>query len=94
MKVDPRERNERILRAANEAIQSSRNSRPNRLQTFLCECSELDCDVDLQLTLEEYMTLRSHKGRFAVARHHEEEDIERVIDAFDRYTVVAKYNPV
>lgn len=91
MSLDPRVRNEYVLRAANEAIQDSRNSPPNQLLVFLCECSAPDCDDELELTLEEYTTVRSHRAHFAVARGHEvEKEIERVLDEFDRYTVVAK----
>lgn len=90
MSIDPRVRKEAILRAANEAIQLSRNSPPNQLLMFLCECSAPGCDVELELTLEEYTTVRSHGARFAVASGHEQEEIERILDEFDRYTVVAK----
>ena len=90
MSLDPRVRNEYVLRAANEAIQDSRNSPPNQLLVFLCECSAPGCDVELELTLEEYTAVRSHGARFAVASGHELEEIERILDEFDRYTVVAK----
>lgn len=90
MSLDPRVRNEYILRAANEAIQLNRNSQPNRLLMFLCECSAPACDVELELTLEEYTTVRSHGARFAVARDHQQDEIERILDEFDRFTVVEK----
>lgn len=91
MSIDPRDRNEYLLRAANEAIQLNRDSPSDQLLAFLCECSALDCDDELELTLEEYTTVRSHRAHFAIARGHEvEKEIERVLDEFDRYTVVAK----
>ena len=90
LSVDPRERNEHILRAANEAIQQTRSSRRNQLLTFLCECSTAECDVDVELTLDEYTMIRGHSDRFAVALGHEDDAIERVLDEFDRYTVVEK----
>jgi actin-related protein len=79
-----------MLRAANEAIQVNRHSPSDELLTFLCECSATDCLIDLELTLLEYTSVRSDNLHFAVASGHETTEIERVVDEFDRYTVVAK----
>jgi hypothetical protein len=38
----------------------------------------------------QYTSVRSDNLHFAVASGHETTEIERVVDEFDRYTVVAK----
>jgi len=87
---DPRVQHESVYRAANESIQRSRYSPADALLGFLCECSDLDCATDLELTLGEYRTVRLGDRHFAVAAGHEQVAIESVVDEFDRYTVVAK----
>ncbi len=82
--------NERVFREANEAIQRHRDSDPDALLVFLCECSNLKCPQDIELTSAEYATVRAGELRFAVSSGHET-DGERVVDEFDRYTVVEKY---
>lgn len=79
-----------MFRAANEAIQVNRDSPPDELLVFLCECSDGACKSDIELTLAEYDSLRTHDRRFAVMGGHEELTIERVVDQFDRYTIVEK----
>jgi hypothetical protein len=87
---DARGANERVFRAANEAIQHNREPRADELLTFLCECSAVDCTTDVGLTLAEYRSLRANERHFAVSGGHEDRSIERVVDEFDRYTIVAK----
>jgi hypothetical protein len=85
-----REAHENVFRTANEAIQRHRLSPERTLLVFLCECTDLACQSDIELTLEEYATVRSGGLRFAVAMGHEDEAEERVVDEFERYTVVEK----
>lgn len=81
--------NESVFREANQAVQRNREPDPSRLLVFLCECSDLECRDDIELTLDEYGAVRSSRLRFAVALGHEDAR-ERVLDEFDRYTVVEK----
>jgi hypothetical protein len=46
--------------------------------------------VDIELTLGEYTSVRTNDSHFALAGGHEDLDIERVVDEFDRYTIVEK----
>ena len=82
-------RNEKIYRAANRSVDHNRPTRPDELLLFLCECSDLECDTEIELTQREYTTVRRGELRFAVAPDHEDGH-ERVVDEFDRYTVVEK----
>jgi hypothetical protein len=81
--------NEQLYRAANQAIDHNRHPADGRLLAFLCECSDTDCRTDIQLTQEEYDVIRRGRLRFAVAPGHED-GVERVLDEFDRYTIVQK----
>ena len=90
MSTDARGRNEYIFRAANDAVQANRETPSDELLAFLCECSSTACEADIDLTVAEYATLRTSERRFAIATGHEDLEIERVVDEFDRYTVVEK----
>ena len=90
MTTDRRKRNEHLFRAANLAIQHNRYSPPDELLVFLCECSDGECSIDIELTLAEYNSLRRNDRRFAVMVGHEDLSIECVVDEFDRYTIVEK----
>jgi hypothetical protein len=87
---DIRAQNEFTFRAANEAIDHNRAPRPNVLLEFLCECSDGDCTETIELTEEEYASLRRHPRRFALRGGHERSEDERIVDEFDRYTIDQK----
>jgi hypothetical protein len=87
---DIRAQNEFTRKAANEAIDHNRAPRPDALLEFLCECSDGDCTEKVELTDDEYASLRGHPRRFALAGGHEQSEDERIVDEFDRYTVVQK----
>lgn len=89
MSAARRLRNERLYRAANQAIDHNRHPADGGLLAFLCECSATDCRIDIQLTQDEYEVIRRGRLRFAVAPGHED-GVERVLDEFDRYTIVEK----
>jgi hypothetical protein len=62
-----REVNERIYDVAARLLVPS--DRPN-VVGFLCECGELSCRAQVEMTLAEYAALRAHQGRVAVAAAH------------------------
>ena len=57
--------------------------------SFLCECGDLECLIDIELTLGEYRAVQETESSFAIAPGHEE-DHELIVDEFDRYTIVEK----
>ncbi len=89
MSAATRDQNERVFRGANEAVNRHRNAASPRLFVFLCECSDVDCRHGVELTQDEYATIRGKRDRFVLATGHEDPD-ERVLDEFDRYTVIEK----
>jgi hypothetical protein len=86
---DIRAQNEITFRAANAAIDRNRHPR-NVLLEFLCECSDGDCKAMIELTQNEYESVRRHPTHFALAPGHERNEHDRIVDEFDRYTLVQK----
>lgn len=83
-----RAENEAIFRAGNEAIvRNTPGSEP--MLPLICECGTGDCLERIDVTPSEYEAVRSHPARFVVYVGHQDET-EKVVDEFDRYSVVEK----
>jgi len=96
--VDAREerlaRNETIFREVNEKIEqiaSPDGRRDRHVYEFLCECSNIDCNFLLPLTVAEYEAVRANPQAFLVAPGHELPEIENVVARESGYQVVLKY---
>ena len=65
---------------------------PDELLPFLCECADVECTTVIQLTRREYERVRQSPVLFVNARGHEvnSQGWARVVDEFDRYTIVEK----
>ena len=88
-------RNDALFREANERIRSTAQSMEldhSEALPFLCECAEESCTTVLRLSQDEYEAVRAHPTHFINARGHADngEGWVRVLDEFDRYTVVEK----
>ncbi len=88
-------RNDAAFREANERIRASAASLEfdhSELLPFLCECAEESCTTVLQLSHDEYEAVRAHPTHFINARGHvrHAHGWARMLDEFDRYTVVEK----
>jgi hypothetical protein len=96
--MDERERrlaqNEALYREVNERIREQARSQlePDERHPyeFLCECSNIDCNLLLEFTLAEYEAVRANPRRFVVAPGHHLPEIERVAVRGDAYWVVEK----
>jgi hypothetical protein len=89
-------RNQSLYREVNERIEELNERFDAALSagaTWVCECADTECSEPMSLTLGEYEELRSHPNRFAVLPGHVLEEVERVVDADDRYVVVEKVGP-
>ncbi len=62
----------------------------DHLYEFLCECSNVGCDVRLPLTLAGYEDVRKEPTQFLVAPGHEMPEIEIVLSRTEGYQVVKK----
>jgi hypothetical protein len=58
--------------------------------SFVCECSDTDCATQIELSADEYESVRSVPTWFAIAPGHEIGEIEDVITANGRYATVEK----
>ena len=61
---------------------------------FVCECSRDDCTEILVLDVDEYESIRSNPTLFVIAHGHEMPEVEKVIEANGRFTVVEKTHAV
>jgi hypothetical protein len=60
---------------------------------FVCECASADCTEALELTLEEYRSIRRNPRRFVVVPGHENPEVEVVVDRAPGHAVVEKVGP-
>ena len=81
-------RNQAFFREVNERIEEL--SRPAYSRAFICECCNETCHETLSIAIDEYEQMRSDGNRFAVLPGHEVPEVEEIIDANDRYLIVAK----
>ena|SRR5579862_712101 len=95
--MDARERrlveNEAVFREVNEHIKEAAgaaSAREPHVYEFLCECSNSDCTILLELSLVEYEHVRRDPTRFVVAPGHDLPEIEDVIFRSNRYQMVRK----
>ena len=81
-------RNQSLCREVNERIQDLRP--PSTFGEFVCECTIEGCSDIVELTQQEYESLRSNGNRFAVRPGHVVPQVDVVVGGTDRYPVVAK----
>jgi len=82
-------RRQTLFREVNERIEELADGEDKSMQ-ILCECSDTDCLVTLDLPKEDYQRVRSVPTWFAIEPGHEIPEIERVVGEFDGYAVVEK----
>jgi hypothetical protein len=84
-------RNEVASRELNEEIEAAYEGAPgsNRFD-MVCECALEMCDRSIDITMDEYLLVRSDLRQFAVVPEHFIGDIERIVYENARFAVVAK----
>ena len=87
IEVRTRDRNEWIEQATEE-FGADHPDEP-----YVCECSFPGCDSLLELTRAEYEQVRTIGTHFAIARGHENPEIDRLISENERFAVVEKFQP-
>ena len=75
-------------REQNEWTAHARADTYGWMSTFRCECGAEACTCPIRLTLGEYESVRAYATRFAIARDHENPEIEQVISEDERFAVV------
>jgi hypothetical protein len=80
-------KNQSLFREVNERIEELAKG---SFASFICECMNEGCDDRIELTVEEYESIRAHPNRFFIRVGHDAPEVETVVEATDRYVVVAK----
>jgi hypothetical protein len=85
-------RNEDLFRKVNDQIEGVNEAFGTITGTMsiLCECGNPECIEQIDLTVDEYRTLRADPTRFALKPGHEISDVERIVERHGRYIVVEK----
>lgn len=83
-------RNEARFRDQNEWIEATHESFGSPpVMAFVCECGDAECTLTIELTKEEYESVRSTANRFVLYPNHEGPD-EVVVREARRFTVADK----
>jgi hypothetical protein len=81
--------NQTLLRQASKIIPPE--NQKDFLIGFVCECSNKHCHERIELAITDFETVRANNKRFIIKPHHEQGDIEHIIDRRDNFSIVEKY---
>jgi hypothetical protein len=86
-------RNEALFREVNENIAKLEARLPGvgEAMPVICECARPDCTTQIEISLEEYASVRRHPDRFIVAPRHQDPSVEQMVEERHGYLVVEKY---
>ena len=94
MRDDTKERlgaNEAVFREINEGIERGQwPGEETAPVSFRCECAQLGCNELVELTVNEYETVRENPRRFIVLAGHERLGAEVVVERRPGYLIVEK----
>jgi hypothetical protein len=83
--------NQRAFRIGNERLRGALEARAGGEPVpFLCECTDDTCMARIDLTLEEYVSIRRHENRFVILRDHPTLPGERSVQENGLHQVVEK----
>ena len=84
--------NEAAFRDVNESLRyaAEQGTRDVHTMRLVCECGDASCAEFVEVTTREYETVRATPTHFVVRPGHELPDIERVVAANERFSVVEK----
>jgi hypothetical protein len=80
--------NESRFRAVNEAIERGLSSR-DQLGSYVCECGRLGCNEIVELSYEEYESVRRSPRQFLLLDGHQL-PIDETVERHAGYVIVAK----
>ena len=85
--------NERLHALAEHARDATATATEDPRERFVCECASAECSKVVELTGEEYTSVRAVGTRFIVFpdMSHVRRDLEDVVERHDRYWVVEKH---
>ena len=84
--------NEVRFRALNERLRESGSTWQGHegVLSIVCECGDEDCTQPIQLTPDEYETVRAEEAQFVVVPEHVRRDVEDVVSEHERWAIVRK----
>jgi hypothetical protein len=85
--------NETVFREMNEWTELAEDgpSPGERIDIYLCECSDPRCTDPIGMTRPEYESVRAVPVRFAIALDHENPEIDQVVTENLRFAIVEKF---
>lgn len=84
-------RNEARFRDKNEWIDAASESfGGHERMVFVCECGDGACEQPIELSKEEYESVRATPNRFAIVPNHENPESEQVVSECARFAVIDK----
>ncbi len=87
-------RTESLFRDVNERIAETAGRFGSEDAAFVCECDDASCTHRIETSIEAYEDVRTHGARFIVADAHVNDDVERVVEKTDDFTLVEKVKPL
>ena len=81
-------KNQSLFRELNERIEEVAHT--STFIEFICECANEECSDVVSLTHDEYEQVRARSDTFFLVGGHEVPEVEDIVEATDRYVVVAK----
>ncbi len=89
-------KNQSLFREVNEQIERlhdkfERQQARSEIADFICECAEEHCTERIDLSLDDYETVRRMPTHFLVRRGHNIPDVERIVAEHDGFIVVEKF---
>ena len=86
--------NETLFRDVNEQLKKDQALDPGQRTSFVCECADMNCQLRLTLSFDEYREVRAKPTTFIVFPGHEVRDIEVIVGGDpERYRIVEKIGP-
>jgi hypothetical protein len=86
-------RTESLFRDVNERIAETASRFLSEDAFFVCECADAECTERVTASLDEYESVRDDGAQFLLAKGHELEEAERVVERHRRFNVVRKVKP-
>jgi hypothetical protein len=86
-------RTESLFRDVNERIAESAG-RFGSDAAFICECDDASCTHRIATSIEAYEEARAEGAQFIVTDAHVNNDVERVVEKTDDFTLIEKVKPL
>jgi hypothetical protein len=85
-------RNQATFREVNEQLENLASTFQfvSEKSVFICECADLACTEQVEMTMADYEGMRAHPNRFVVRPGHEVADVEEVVSRGEGFLLVSK----